>query len=292
MTGGASGIGRALALELARRGATVVVWDLPGQPLDSVAEELANVTGGSHHGYACDVSDAAAVYETAARVRRDVGDVHVLVNNAGVVSGSLLLDIPDEEIVRTFDVNALALFWTVKAFLPAMIEARQGHIVTIASAGGLVGTPRLTDYSASKHAAVGFSESLRLELRRVAPHVVTTVACPYYIGTGMFRGVRTRFRWLLPILETGDVARKVADAISANRRMLVLPSIVRALFPMRLLPPALFDLMLDLLGVSTSMDHFLGRAPAQEGHAAARAPDGRHGTGQALAHGTGAKEST
>jgi all-trans-retinol dehydrogenase (NAD+) len=258
VTGGAAGIGRLLAIELARRGAIPVVWDLTGERLEPVVAELDHLSGGRAHGYACDVGDAEAVYATARRVHDDVGNPEVVVNNAGVVSGTRLLDIPDEKIRRTFDVNVLGLFWVTKAFLPAMLAANSGHLVTVASAAGLVGVARQTDYSASKHAAVGFDESLRVELHRTAPGIVTTVVCPYYVDTGMFEGVRSRIPLLLPILEPADVARRIADAIGTDRRMLVLPPIVRLLPVLRFLPPTIFDRVMDLFGVNVSMDHFVG----------------------------------
>lgn len=258
VTGGAAGIGRLLALELARRGAVPVIWDIDEARVGETLAELDRVSGGRAHGYVCDVRDADAVAATADRVRRDAGDPEVLVNNAGVVSGARLLDIPDEKIRRTFEVNVLALFWVTKAFLPAMIAAGRGHIVTVASAAGLVGVARQTDYSASKHAAVGFDESLRVELHQFAPDIVTTVVCPYYIDTGMFEGVRTRIPFLLPILRPEAVATRIADAIERDRRMLVLPPIVRLLPVFRVLPPTVFDRVMDLFGVNTSMDHFVG----------------------------------
>lgn len=260
VTGGAAGIGRLLALELARRGAVPVIWDLDGERVAAAVAELERACGGRAHGYVCDVRDAAAVAATAERVRGDVGDPEVLVNNAGVVSGARLLEIPEDKIRRTFEVNVLALFWVTRAFLPAMLAADRGHIVTVASAAGLVGVARQTDYSASKHAAVGFDESLRVELHQTAPHVVTTVVCPYYIDTGMFEGVRTRIPFLLPILRPETVAAKIAGAIEADRRMLVLPPIVRLLPALRVLPPTVFDRLMDLFGVNTSMDRFVGHS--------------------------------
>lgn len=258
VTGGAAGIGRLLALELATRGAVPVIWDLDETRVGETVAELDRVSGGRAHGYVCDVRDADAVAAIAERVRREVGDPEVLVNNAGIVSGARLLDIPDDKIRRTFEVNVLALFWVTKAFLPAMVAADRGHVVTVASAAGLVGVARQTDYSASKHAAVGFDESLRVELHQIAPHVSTTVVCPYYIDTGMFEGVRTRFSFLLPILQPEAVATKIADAIESDRRMLVLPPIVRMLPVLRVLPPTVFDRVMDLFGINTSMDHFVG----------------------------------
>jgi len=92
--------------------------------------------------------------------------VTVLINNAGIVTGRPLLESPDHLIELTMKVNAMAHFWTIKAFLPAMIARQHGHIVSIASSAGHAGVPGLGDYCASKYAAVGFNESLRLQLRK------------------------------------------------------------------------------------------------------------------------------
>ncbi len=104
-----------------------------------------------------------------------------------------------------------------RAFLPPMIERNAGHIVNLASAAGLVGSCPETDYAASKHATVGFDAALRMELRREAPSVRTTVICPYYIGTGMFAGVRTRFPWLLPSLKEDHLAERIIRTVETTR---------------------------------------------------------------------------
>jgi all-trans-retinol dehydrogenase (NAD+) len=262
VTGGASGIGRLVALELARRGAVPVLWDVDKSALADTLDELNRVSKHQARGYICDVRDPDVVRASAERVRHEVGNPMILVNNAGVVSGARLLDLRVEDIERTFAVNALGLFWVTKAFLPAMVDANRGHVVTVASAAGLVGVARQTDYSASKHAAVGFDESLRVELRRIAPRVQTTVVCPYYVDTGMFEGVQTRVPFLLPILHQEDVARRIADAIVRDRRVLIMPPIVRLLPVLRVLPPNVFDALMDLFGVNVSMEHFVGRRGA------------------------------
>ena len=182
------------------------------------------------------------------------------INNAGVVTGKTLLDAAPEEIELTFDVNVLALFWTTRAFLPGMLERDRGHVVTIASAAGIVGIAKMTDYCASKHAAVGFDESLRLELRRQGSRVQTTVVCPFYISTGMFAGVRTRFPRILPILDPDRVTDQIVYAIRYDRRRLILPSVVRTTWLGRLFPIGVFDAMMEFLGLNHSMDDFTGRA--------------------------------
>lgn len=259
ITGGASGIGRLMGKKLAALGGRISVWDINTGNLDKVVAEL-NATGGEPaRGFLCDVSQRETVYRVAEETRAAAGPVDILINNAGIVSGKGILEIPDDKIVATFAINVLSLFWTVKAFLPQMIERRCGHIVTIASASALIGVPKLTDYAASKWAAMGFDESLRAELRTSAPAIKTTVACPYYIDTGMFHGVKSRFPWLLPILNEDDVAARIVSAVQHNRRRLMMPPLVYLVPLMRILPVGVFDWLATFLGVNASMDEFKGR---------------------------------
>ncbi len=144
ITGGASGIGRLVALKMARLGGNVILWDVHQQNMDKVLEEL-TATGRAAYGYLCDVTDRNQVYVTAKRVEADRGPVDILINSAGTVSGKMLLDLPDEKIEETIAVNCLALFWTTKAFLASMMERNHGHVVTISSAAGIIGGAKLTD---------------------------------------------------------------------------------------------------------------------------------------------------
>lgn len=262
VTGGASGIGRLMALRCAARGARVSLWDLNAESLARVVDEVTAAGREKAHGFVCDVSKRDEVRRVAADTVEAGGGVDVLVNNAGVVSGRSFLEIPDEKIEATFAVNTLSLFWTAKAFLPGMIERGRGHVVTIASASSLIGVARLTDYAASKWAAMGFDESLRVELAKTAPGVKTTVVCPFYIDTGMFRGVKSRFSWLLPILDPDAVADRVVDAVARDRRRVWMPPALYLVPLMRVLPVGVFDALATFLGVNASMDHFTGRTGA------------------------------
>jgi all-trans-retinol dehydrogenase (NAD+) len=258
ITGAASGLGRLMALDAVRRRARVTLLDRDAKGLGRVCEEV-QALGGDAEGFVVDLASRAAIQATCEEVLVHRGGVDILINNAGIVSGRTLLECSDEAIERTFQVNALALFWTVRAFLPAMQAAGRGHIVTVASAAGLAGTSRLVDYSSSKFAAVGFDESLRMELRRLGSPVRTTVACPFFIDTGMFAGVKTRFAWLLPILQPDYVVRRIMGAIAKNRSRLVMPRFVLTVPVVRVLPPWLFDAVLGFFGVNQSMDEFVGR---------------------------------
>ncbi|MFQ5583189.1 MAG: SDR family oxidoreductase, partial [Calditrichia bacterium] len=240
-------------------GANLYLWDINRAGLDSLEVELAGVAGSSKS-YMVDLSERLAIYETAEKVLAACDHIDILINDAGIVSGKPLLESTDEEVLRTFNVNTLALFWTAHAFLPGMIRRNSGHIVTVSSAGGIVGTSRLVDYCSSKFAAVGFDESLRLELKRQKVNVNTTVICPYYIDTGMFKGVKTRFPWLLPILKPEHVADKIVKAILKNRKKVVMPPFVMVSYPLRLLPTPWFDFLIDFFGINKSMDEFTGRS--------------------------------
>jgi all-trans-retinol dehydrogenase (NAD+) len=263
ITGGAAGIGRLVAERMAGMGAQITLWDIDQAALDEAVAALR--AGGAYaRGYVCDVSARDDVAAAAARVRDEAGPVDILVNNAGIVNGRYLLDLTDESIERTFRINVLGLFWVTRAFLGGMIERGSGHVVTVASAAGLIGSRKETDYAASKFAAVGFNEALRMELHRLAPGVRTTVVCPYYIDTGMFAGVKTRFPLLLPILKQEKVADRIVRAVQFNRAQVQMPWMVRTLPAMRLLPVPAFDLLSDFFGVNACMDDFTGRCAAPE----------------------------
>jgi all-trans-retinol dehydrogenase (NAD+) len=266
VTGAASGIGRRMALLAAERGAQVVGWDLDPAGLARLVDDSGQA-GRAATVQVVDVTDRRAVADAAATAERRHGGVDVLVNNAGVVAGADLLDLTDEQIERVMAVNALAPFWCTRAVLPGMVARSRGHVVTIASIAAAMGVPRLVDYAASKHAAYGFAESLRVELARTAPQLQTTVVLPFFIDTGMFEGARTRLPWLLPILSEERVAERVITAVERNQPRVILPPLARAAFAAQLLPPRWFDAIANALGVHGSMDQFNGRSVPARGQA-------------------------
>lgn len=257
ITGAGSGIGRLMALDAAARGAAeILIWDLSAESGTIVRDEI--VAAGSHaRAFQVNVADSSQVAATA----EETGPVDILINCAGIVTGTKLLEADEDAIRRVFDVNALALYWTTRAFLPGMLKRDRGSVVTISSAAGLTGVARQTDYSASKFAAVGFTESLRAELRADGSNVGTLVFCPFYINTGMFEGVATKFPRLLPILEETHVSAEVLNSIESGREQLVMPAMIRLLPGLRLLPTRVFDKAMDFFGVNKTMDNFTGRQP-------------------------------
>ncbi|GLD96555.1 hypothetical protein PINS_up005238 [Pythium insidiosum] len=220
ITGGAMGIGRLMALEFASYGATIVVWDLNPVLGQRVVEDL-QAAGATAAFYRVDVTDRELVFSTARAVCKRFGGVDVLVNNAGIVSGNSIVDCDERMVERTMAVNATSHFWTIKAFLPAMLKKNKGHIVSIASVAGIFGCAGMVDYCASKFAAVGLMVSLRQELASTGSNVQCTLVCPSFISTGMFEGVKPPrlTTWLTPEY----VARKVVDAVRYNQWKLVMP---------------------------------------------------------------------
>eukprot|EP00088_Acartia_fossae_P058491 TRINITY_DN6858_c0_g1_i1.p1 TRINITY_DN6858_c0_g1~~TRINITY_DN6858_c0_g1_i1.p1 ORF type:complete len:306 (-),score=69.72 TRINITY_DN6858_c0_g1_i1:284-1201(-) len=261
ITGAGSGIGRLMALKLAKQGGIMVLWDMNTKGNEETAEMIRK-EGGKAFTYTVDVSKREVINEFADKVTKEVGDITILVNNAGIVSGTPLLDTPDQKIIKTFEVNVFSHFWTMKYFLPKMIEMKKGHITNVASLAGYSGTNKLVDYCSSKFADVGLDEAFRVELfvQGHSDYIKTTCICPYYISTGMFAGVQSK---LIPILEPEYVAQKAVDGILCDKEIVMLPGWCCLLVAIKaLIPPAGFMRLSQAFGFNCSMDQFSGRKKA------------------------------
>ncbi|XP_075776782.1 epidermal retinol dehydrogenase 2 isoform X2 [Pelodiscus sinensis] len=194
-------------------------------------------------------------------VKKEVGDVSILINNAGIVTGKKFIDSPDSLVEKTMEVNIMAHFWTYKAFLPAMMASNHGHLVSIASSAGLIGVNGLADYCASKFAAVGFAEAVGLEMLALEKTgIKTTIVCPYFINTGMFDGCKTKWPCLLPILNAEYAAEKIVTAIQREQVHLIMPrSLYFLCFLKTILPVKMGIVLGDYIGAFHFMDHFRGR---------------------------------
>ncbi len=268
VTGAAMGMGRMYAERaVAENAAAVVLWDLDETALKATAAELEG-QGTTIHADRVDVGDREAVAEAAQRARAAVGDPRIVFNNAGIVRGNAYFwetaDAHEAEL--TMKVNALGPMFVAHEFLPAMVAARgeDCRLVNVASAAGLTPNPRMAAYCGSKWAAVGWSESVRLELEQAGhPHVKVTTVCPYYVKTGMFEGA-TSAR-LLPLLEPDDVVEKVWHAMKHGDAMVVMPkTVLLSEMAKGILPTGLRDRAAGLLGVHKSMESFTGRPAAKE----------------------------
>mmetsp|Transcript_26648 Transcript_26648/g.39586 ORF Transcript_26648/g.39586 Transcript_26648/m.39586 type:complete len:307 (+) Transcript_26648:51-971(+) len=261
ITGGGSGIGRGIAIELAKLGAIVVLWDINIQGAEDTAAMIRR-TGGHAATYKVDVTNKDEVYAVADRVRSEVGEVTVLINNAGIVSGKKIFDPENNDayMVKTMEVNTISHFWTVKAFLPSMIERNHGHLVTVASSAGMIGVNGLADYCASKFGAIGFHESVAAELHTMKKFgVKTTLVNPFFINTGMFDGVKSSNDLFLPVLEPAYVVKRVIQGIRKNNTVVYMPWLVSTMYFLKCFPYSAQMYLADYFEIGRSMDHFKGR---------------------------------
>lgn len=147
ITGSGHGLGRKLALNFAQHGANLVLVDINETNNQIVKEEvLKRFSSSKVVSYSIDIRDESKVADLAIRVQRDLGDIDILINNAGIVQCLPFLELSPKLVERTFQVNTLAHIWTIKHFLPAMLKKKRGHIVGIASIAGLIGGKYITDY--------------------------------------------------------------------------------------------------------------------------------------------------
>jgi len=269
ITGAASGIGRLMAYRFAERNPKMIIcWDMNEAENIKTAEEIKRKNPGvKTMTYKVDLSDRDATYSTSTKTKQDLKKVlgekayvTMLINNAGIVTGRKMTDCPDKLIQLTMDVNTTAHFWTLKAFLPAMKSANHGHIVTIASTAGMFGVAGLSDYCASKYGALGLTESLKMELHKENLNVECTVVCPYFISTGMFEGVKSKYEWFLPIVKPTDMVDRIVSGVVRNEYMILYP---RTVWILRMLKPFMpiesYLRMSARMGINEAMDEFVGR---------------------------------
>jgi len=233
VTGGGSGIGRALAEALAREGARLVVADVE-EPAASVVAEGIRGRGGDAIAVRTDVSDLAQVQALAERAFSHFGAVHVLCNNAGVAFQGALHDATHKDWQWVLGVNLWGVIHGLEAFLPRMIAQRQpGHVVNTGSMAGLIASQGLGVYNASKYAVVGISETLVKDLR---PHGIgVSVLCPMGVSTQIGKSARNRPAHLRndedrvsaeveligKYLDPEAVAAMTVSAIRANRLYII-----------------------------------------------------------------------
>ena len=183
VTGASSGIGKALALRLAREGAGIALVARREELLEVLAGEIRSL-GVSALVVPCDVADSRQVFAAAERAVSGLGPIDILVNNAGYGHHRRFLEWELDDMERVMRVNYFgALYWT-KALLPRMVERQQGWIVFMASVAGKIGVPQESAYAASKFAMVGLAEALSLEVEDSGVHVLTV--CPGTIDTPFF----------------------------------------------------------------------------------------------------------
>ena len=254
ITGSARGIGREIALELARNNCSLVLSDVVEDELESTVEEC-RALGVEVTAFQLDVTDGQAVAECAIRM----SDIDILINNAGTVHGGGFLDTPMKSHIHTSRVNFEGLMAVTHAFLPALLLRQKAMIVNIASAAGFAGLPFGTSYAATKWAVLGFGESLRLELQEQGhTHIRVLHVCPSYVDGDLFRGVGRI--GLARVIDPRVLARRIVSSMRRERGWLKIPWLVAATpVIMAMFPKAITDRLLRILGVTTSMLNWQGR---------------------------------
>jgi len=255
VTGGARGMGLLWARHFLADGASVALWDRDEAMLASAKAELEKAYPGRGAALAVDVTDAAAVARAAERS----GPADVVVNNAGIVAGGPFAELPVERQKAIIDVNLVAAMVVTRGFLPGMIERKKGRFVNVASAAGIIGTPFMAPYNASKWGLIGFTESLKLEMRELGLRDIRfTLLCPSYVDTGMFAGVKAPL--LFPMLKPEALVAKAYRMFKKNRYMILEPFMVKFVPWLKgILPNSWFNAISKLLGVTSSMAHWTGR---------------------------------
>src|SRR3954449_8560926 len=183
ITGGGRGIGRATAVALAREGARVAVGDLDREAAESVAAEL----GDGALGLSLDVTDHAGFTAFLDDVERQLGPLDVLINNAGIMPVTPLLEESPESISRQLEINLRAVIHGTQEAMRRMVPRRSGHIVQLSSIAGRAGLPHLATYCATKHGVIGLSEAVRAELRGTGVEV--SVVMPGIVRTELTTGL-------------------------------------------------------------------------------------------------------
>jgi len=213
ITGGASGIGLATAIQFSNAGAKIVLGDIEDGPLHTQVEEMRS-HGATVIGVHCDVAKESDVEGLRDAALKEFGAVHVIFNNAGVAGGSTI-GTPKKIWDWVMSVNLDGVVNGMNAFIPLFLEQNEGHVVNTASEAGLVGVAGMGPYNASKFAVVGISESLFHELANTGKNVHVSVLCPNFVRTRIFESERNMPKELASYAENPEGAeiKKVAAAL-------------------------------------------------------------------------------
>ena len=243
ITGASSGIGAATAKLYGARGARVLLLARNEAKLAGVAAAIGR-DGGAASPYAVDLADANAIAETSARIKREAGTPDILINNAGAGRWLSVLETSAADALAMIEVPYLAAFNLTRAFLPEMIARGRGAIACITSPASYVVWPNAAAYTAARHALLGFTESLRADLRRtgidVTLVVLGPVETPYWEhNPGSREHLPESNPILAPILTAEQAAQAIAQGVERRQRRVVKPAILRALFLLNAFAPGL-----------------------------------------------------
>jgi NAD(P)-dependent dehydrogenase (short-subunit alcohol dehydrogenase family) len=215
ITGGASGIGKAVATRAATEGMKLVLGDIEERALKETEAELAG-QGAEVIGVVTDVADADSVHELRDRALRQFGAVHLVHNNAGVGAGGPLWTVSEEDWRWILGVNLWGVIHGISTFVPLFIDQGEGHVVNTASVAGLTSSPMLGPYNATKHAVVTISETLYKDLQLAGAPVGVSVLCPGFVQTGIGESDRNRPSWAPEPEGAADMAQVIRDLVAGG----------------------------------------------------------------------------
>ncbi|XP_052750205.1 17-beta-hydroxysteroid dehydrogenase 13-like [Galleria mellonella] len=238
ITGAGHGVGRELAIQLAELGATVVCWDVDAARNNAVMDEIRKKDG-ECIGYTIDVTSRDQVSTLAARMRRQLIEVSMVILNAGALTYAPINHLRPDGITRIIEVNLLAHFWVIQAFLPNMIERRHGHIVAINSTAGLMPCADVVPYCAAKFGLRGLMESITEELRlnTWTKNINTTSVYLATVATGLYPMPCHRFTSWYSEVPATEAARLIIDGIRKNHKTICIPSFIKTLVDIHNLMP-------------------------------------------------------
>lgn len=218
ITGAGRGIGRAIAIALAKEGINLGLIGLNMSNLEKVAAELAQFDVKVSAATA-DVTDLESVTHAVEHIKSDLGPIDILINNAGIAKFGGFLDLSPEEWEKIIQVNLMGVYNVTRAVLPGMIERKSGDIINISSSAGQKGAPVTSAYSASKFAVLGLTESLMLEVRkhniRVTALTPSTVVTDLAIDTNLVSGNEEN------VMHPEDLAELIVASLKLNPRVFV-----------------------------------------------------------------------
>ena len=255
ITGGASGIGEIMSRLSLERKAKVIIWDINTRNIENTLKKLRPL--GNITSYVIDISDVQQIKKTAQQLKKEHGNIDVLINNAGIIVGKYFHEQTASEIEKTFSINSFAPMHICNQFLKSMMNENAGHICNIASSASLVPNPKMSVYAASKWAIFSWSDSLRLEMKQLKKEIKVTSILPYYINTGMFYGVQSR----IPILDAQATALTIIKAIEKNKKIITIPGWIYRFtrFGQAIMSVDVFDWFAgSIMGVYKTMDNFKG----------------------------------
>ncbi|XP_023339978.1 epidermal retinol dehydrogenase 2 isoform X2 [Eurytemora carolleeae] len=245
VTGAGHGIGREVALKLGRLGAIIICVDINEESNRQAAKQI-KAEGGVAWDFQCDVSNKEEVGELGRRVREDVGDVNILINNAGVMITKQFMEQSDLEIEKTVNVNLMGQLWCLREFLPAMLKLNRGSIVFMCGLPGHAGAPNMVPYSASKFAIRGMMEALYIELRQSYPgnklHLM--LVSPFIVETGMVKSHRIRFPNFMGVVDVPTAADTICNSLRRRAAIVFIPEIFYYVSSLVRILPAKVQLLL------------------------------------------------